>query len=190
MFVDKAMQKTRSWAAWIGLPVVGAVIALLVQQYFFPYNVKLQQKAELKRELVKEQYPNLQKAKRLARLGLSITEVVFQTTYVDSRTKRPISRDTTVGTIRIPSVAHDLSARKEWTRLLNETRGAGDVLDQRIFQVIVELGELVKRTPWPKSKEFEDYDKSQWVRPDVIDRWLSLNQRLDQEIDQVLSLEE
>jgi hypothetical protein len=184
------MQKNRNWAALIGLPVVGAVIALLVQQYFFPYNVKLQQKAELKRELVKEQYPNLQKAKRLARLGLSITEVVFQTSYVDSRTKRRISRDTTIGMVRIPSVAHDLSARKEWTRLLNETKDAGYLLDQRVLQVIVELEELVKRTPWPKSKEFEDYQKSQWAMPNFIDHWISVNQRLDQEVDQVFSLEE
>jgi hypothetical protein len=177
-------------AYWIGLPIVGVMATLIFQQVFFRQNIVTEQRLQLRREIVKSQYGQLQKLKRVAQLSRSYKVVVFRRVYMDGTTDRVIGEDKEGIEIRIPEVAYDTTVRREWKELVEEVNAAKETLDVEVYQVFEDILEFLKTHPWPAQLNLESLEKSVWTNPDVIGRWFHLNDYLVLKVDKILSLED
>ncbi|MFH0988820.1 MAG: hypothetical protein V1799_02260 [bacterium] len=159
--------------------VLGIVIGFLLNQIFLPRTSVVSERSELRKEILKLQYPHLQKLKRIAEIGGFVYFQSFTRVYMSSN-RTVLGEDKEGIKVKIAGVAADTTLRKEWFSLVQEIDKAKDVLDSDVYQLFATVRSFLNDHPFPKRVGREEFIKSPWASTETIGHWISLNEHLAQ----------
>lgn len=136
------------------------------------------------RDVQMSQFYRLQEFRRLGTEGQVFAWVV---PVPEGREGDPVDVAMTGGSVRLPRIVLDPTARDIWSREVARLADHGGTIDARIFEAYVEVRAFVDEHPWPSATGLAGLRGSEWASPDVTERWLSLNRALVARVDALLS---
>ena len=161
--------------------IAGGFIGFIFNQLFFEINVRTEEQLRLKRELVIEQYQELQRMRQFVDLGLRKRIFIFkQTTVFLNSSDSTFIKDTTftIGDIRIASVASDSLLIIEWKMLAKKITEERDRIDFSAYRQFQKIVGFIRKHPWPTDISQPSYLKlkaSEWSNKGINKKWSSLN---------------
>lgn len=82
------------------------------------------------------------------------------------------------GAIRVPEIVVDTAARRRWATLGQRLESLGEGVDPDVKAAFDDIRTFLSRHPFPRSPNLATVSESPWSRPEVVDRWLDLNDAL------------
>lgn len=184
-----ASEESATWKSWAAPAIaafIGSVGGVLVQQYFVPRKVRLEQLAELRSQVVERQYDELQQAKMLAETGLEEGGVVVQMNRILKDQDGNVIRQDTVHRVAPAILLGDSSLQARWDRLADELRGSNQ-LHPAVEMTLSRLSDLRQQSSWAVDSSATSDARAPIVGMDV-QRWWDLHERLLRQADSLLAL--
>ena len=141
------------------------------------------QSAQLQRELALALFYRLQDFRRFGLEGQIVTWVVPGAAGGD---ESPLT-GSLAGSVRLPQLAVDATARAEWRAVSERLSSAGAEVDPTVFAAFEDVLAFVARHPWPSGSGLAAVAASGWSDPSTVEGWLSLNRALVGRTDAILA---
>lgn len=171
------------------LVVLGSVATILIQQLFLPRTVDIRSEAELRNEIISEQYPSLLKVKRFAALGSDAASVVFIRRYVgpDSSILGTAEKGPSYF---LPRVVHEREARKDWERLVSEIRRMNDQIEPKVYKIYKRIYQYTRKYPLPDTGSLKAIRNSAYSDSNTTATFISLHEDLRARINTVVGFQD
>lgn len=171
-----------SFAKELLLILFGALIGALANQVFFKDNKDYEMKAELQKDLLKEQYQYLNRILQFTHryeisTTLYYTQFIEIKKYIEDGTNKVIKTDTTEKTITdstyltMPSFILKSDRRSRLIDDLEYIKTNKDKIDHEVYSKFERLLDIISENPIPKSTDNMELIKSPWNKKEVQDKW-------------------
>lgn len=170
-------QEWLKWAVPAGAAILGSVVTILVQQLFLPRTTTIKQKAALKKEIIKSQYPHILKIKRFANIGSKSYRTVFVRRYVNPE-GNVIGEAEKGPEYFLPAVAHDQILRHEWHTLAEKIKDRKYLIDPGLYNEFNRIMKFVENNPLPDTATVRAIEQSAYSNPDKVATFTSLHEYL------------
>jgi hypothetical protein len=129
------------------------------------------------------QFYRLQEFRRLGEEGQAVAWVV---PVPQGAENDPISAGA-AGAMRLPRIAIDPASRDTWTAEVARISGYRGTIDDRIYAAFINVRDFISEHPWPSGDGLAAVRGSEWARPDITERWISLNRALVSRVDALIA---
>lgn len=143
-----------------------------------------EERAQTTRDLALAQFYRLQDFRQFGAEGQALVWLVPTEAGAEGDLLRAAAGGAAV---RLPRLAVDASARSTWNQVADRLTSLEGTVDARIFDSFRAVQAFAVEHPWPPGTGLEAARRSDWVRPEVIEGWLSLNRALVSRVDGLLS---
>ena len=189
--------KTDNLLRWLGLPILGAVlgsvITIMLQQYFFKPNKEVELGMTLRKELVKEQYSLYNKLKFWTELNSYTTFDMFldDTIRIPKKNADGIWEDVEViqgpGThtgcnCEYLALVFDSSLIKKSNEIAEELYANQFNIDGNIFSNFDYLARYKKDNPFPSYPTLSQLQKNGWAQSRSLNEWVNANRKLGKKV--------
>lgn len=170
-------QEWPKWAVPAGAAILGSVLTILAQQLFLPRTAAIEQKASLRKEIIKEQYSHILKIKRFAKIGSRAHTKVFVRRYVDPD-------GNIIGTSEegpeyfLPAVADNDSLRREWRALAKEIKSRKNLIEPEVYEEFKGVIDFTKEKPLPDTNTVSGIEDSPYSDPEKVATFTALHEYL------------
>lgn len=181
----------RQLLKWLGpatIGLIGVFVGVFLNQAFLERTSEVEQRAQLRREIIQSQLPYLQKIRRFAEIGGTVSWVVFKNRFYDPQSGEVIAVDKQGIQVFAPLIAYDTTMHKEWIRLGDEIVASRDVINPEVYGVMERVLEFTTDHPMPAEGGLAAIEISDYSNPDVVATWISLNEYLSLKVERLLYL--
>ncbi len=178
----------RSILTIVGLPIIGAVLTLAVQQLFFNQNKRTEERIKFKAEIIKKEYELFNQLDRFLELGSTKMNMHYKIIYVDKNNK-VISEEPVEKIVLLPIVDLDSNRMREFNNLFKTINDNRFQIPNEIFSSANELNKFLIKNNIPVDSRYKDVQSSPWGKEDNFNEWSRLFKDLHAKISAFENLE-
>jgi hypothetical protein len=172
------------------IPLIAAVLAVFLNQFFFESNRKVEARIQYESELFRKQTPVHNRIlaftyKYEVTVAQFVSIPVKVTEYIDSLTGKTIRTEkkemmnlSDTLSFTVPSIVIKLDKREQFLEDLDWIKNNRDILDHDLFIQFDKLLEFLSDHPLPTKLDQESISSSDWVNKKTQKEWNSVIQDL------------
>jgi hypothetical protein len=159
------------------LVLAGGLCGVFGNQYFYAQNRQTDADIELKKELIKAQYPYLNNiihfTFKYAVTEKSTTRFTYDVRYVQEKNGKLTPIDSVLvkkdSAIKLPLFVNDTIEKKRFLNDINEIVSNKNYIDQRVWDRFEDVLMFLKNHPIPETET--ELSHSSWIQPEVQREW-------------------
>jgi hypothetical protein len=174
-----AKETKASILTYLGLPILGVILTLTIQQLFFKGNKETEETIKTKYALFMKQYPFYNRVLEFSQTGKEFTCLgVDFATISKSDTVYADYPDKPKCAFTIPSISIIDSTRILWSKMYSSIIEHGHEIDNNVLNCVKKLYNIPNRIPFPDWKTGSSFS-SVWCKQEWTDHWKHLNDSLE-----------